>query len=69
MPSEVAIRLMREQEELAAFVAAALSPEAELIYMKRVHGDRRIYRFGARIAKVHRLHDGKAPCTQDIRRL
>jgi hypothetical protein len=57
MPSALGLRVMKEQEEWAAFVAQTLDQDAWLFYVSPLDSDRRLYRFGDRIAKVRRLHD------------
>ena len=53
-------QVINEQEEWAQFVQRYLGPGAWLVYVSTLDTDRRIYRFGDRIAKVVRLRgEGK----------
>ncbi|MFN8556279.1 MAG: phosphotransferase [Dehalococcoidia bacterium] len=68
MTTWLAEQVLREQAEWQAFAAAALPPRASLLYVCRHDSNRRVYRAGARVAKVLRRGAAPPPLDQQLGR-
>ena len=72
MPTELGFKIMQEQMEWQEFALRTFGEGVWLYYVSSLDSDRRVYRYGSKVAKVRRIRDNpeqsKRQFGQDLRR-
>lgn len=66
MPSDLALRLLRGEQEWQDFVERLFGRGAWLHYVSPLDNDRRLYRYGDRVAKIRRRRERSPVYGQDL---